>query len=205
MSAQPQPRTPVITFDEFLVAQEWRALLDFTLSSEPQFVATEVIGSHGEGRLDRDYRRSRVLFDLGRFRDIFTERLTTFLPQVLMRTGHPPFELASIETQLTSTNNSEFFRVHTDNDATQVNSRVITFVYFFHREPRTFVGGELRIYDSYREGNRTLAVGPYRVVYPLQNQIMFFPSGVLHEVLPVGCPGGAFCDSRFTVNGWFHQ
>jgi SM-20-related protein len=187
------------------VAQEWRALLDFTLGNERQFVATEVIGGHGEGRLDRDYRRSRVLFDLGHFRDLFTERLTTFLPQVLLRTGHPPFELASIETQLTGTNNSEFFRVHTDNDATQVNSRVLTFVYFFHREPRAFVGGELRIYDSYRDGNRTLASGPYRVVYPLQNQIVFFPSGVLHEVLPVGCPGGAFGDCRFTVNGWFHQ
>jgi Rps23 Pro-64 3,4-dihydroxylase Tpa1-like proline 4-hydroxylase len=205
MNARAEPQTPVITFDEFLVAQEWRALLDFTLASEPQFAHTEVIGSDGVGRLDTDYRRSRVLFDLGHFRDLFTQRLTTFLPLVLHRTGQPPFALASIETQLTGTNNSEFFRMHTDNDATAVNTRVLTFVYFFHREPQSFAGGELRIYDSYRQGQRTLASGPYRIVYPLQNQIVFFPSGVLHEVLPVGCPSGAFCDSRFTVNGWFHQ
>jgi Rps23 Pro-64 3,4-dihydroxylase Tpa1-like proline 4-hydroxylase len=39
----------------------------------------------------------------------------------------------------------------------------------------------------------------------MQNQIVFFPSETLHEVLPVECPSGEFADSRFTVNGWLHR
>ena len=44
-----------------------------------------------------------------------------------------------------------------------------------------------------------------RLVQPLQNQLVCFPSGCLHEILPVVCPSGAFEHSRFTINGWFHQ
>jgi Rps23 Pro-64 3,4-dihydroxylase Tpa1-like proline 4-hydroxylase len=199
------PQTPVVIFDEFLVAQEFRELLEFTLAREAYFAHTEVIGGNGQGRQDVDYRRSRVLFDLQGFDRVFSERLMIFMPQILSGLSIGPFDVSQIEIQLTSTNNSEFFRMHTDNDAPQVARRLITFVYFYHREPRAFAGGELRIHDSYRSGDRTLASGPYRIVYPQQNQIVFFYSGTLHEILPVGCPTGQFADSRFTVNGWFHQ
>jgi Rps23 Pro-64 3,4-dihydroxylase Tpa1-like proline 4-hydroxylase len=205
MSSDPLPQTPVVIFDEFLVAQELRELLEFTLTREPCFAHTEVIGGNGEGRRDLDYRRSRVLFDLEGFDRVFSERLKTFMPRILTGLGIGPFDVSQIEIQLTGTNNSEFFRMHTDNDAPPVARRLITFVYFFHREPRAFSGGELRIHDSYRSADRTLASGPYRIVYPQQNQIVFFYSGTLHEILPVGCPTGQFADSRFTVNGWFHQ
>jgi SM-20-related protein len=205
MSSDALPQTPVVIFDEFLVAQELRELIDFTLAREPQFAHTEVIGGNGEGRRDLDYRRSRVLFDLAGFDRVFSDRLMMFMPQILAGLGMGPFDVSQLEIQLTGTNNSEFFRMHTDNDAPQVARRLITFVYFFHREPRAFSGGELRIQDSYRSGERTLASGPYHIVYPQQNQILFFYSGTLHEILPVGCPTGQFSDSRFTVNGWFHQ
>jgi SM-20-related protein len=205
MSSNPQPQTPVVIFDEFLAAQEWRSLLEFTLAREPQFTQTQVIGGDGDGRMDLDYRRSRVLFDLESFHGMFAERLMTFMPQILAGLGIHSFDVSQLEIQLTGTNNSEFFRMHTDNDAPQVARRLITFVYFFYREPRGFSGGELRIHDSYRSEDKTLASGPYRIVYPQQNQIVFFYSGTLHEILPVGCPTGQFADSRFTVNGWFHQ
>jgi SM-20-related protein len=205
MSSDAVPQTPVVIFDEFLVAQELRGLLEFTLAREPYFAHTEVIGGNGQGRRDLDYRRSSVLFDLQGFDRVFSDRLMIFMPQILTGLGIGPFDVSQIEIQLTSTNNSEFFRMHTDNDAPQVARRLVTFVYFFHREPRAFAGGELRIHDSYRSGDRTQASGPYRIVYPQQNQIVFFYSGTLHEILPVGCPTGQFADSRFTVNGWFHQ
>jgi Rps23 Pro-64 3,4-dihydroxylase Tpa1-like proline 4-hydroxylase len=40
---------------------------------------------------------------------------------------------------------------------------------------------------------------------PQQNQIVFFPCSVLHEITPVECPSRAFADSRFTLNGWLHK
>jgi hypothetical protein len=35
-----------------------------------------------------------------------------------------------------------------DAGADQVNSRALTFVYYFHREPKAFVGGELRVFSA---------------------------------------------------------
>jgi Rps23 Pro-64 3,4-dihydroxylase Tpa1-like proline 4-hydroxylase len=205
MAKNDQPQTPAAIFDEFLVGQEWRALLDFTLSHAEQFGATEVIGSNGHGRLDQSYRRSRVIFDLGPFHQLFAERLLTFLPHVLLRLSYPAFPVSQMEIQLTGTNNGEYFRVHTDNDHGQVAGRVLTFVYFFYREPRGFDGGALRIYDTARDNGTAARVGPYRDVCPEQNQVVFFDSGCLHEIIPVRCPSGDFADSRFTVNGWFHR
>jgi SM-20-related protein len=199
------PRTPIVIFDEFLVAQEWRGLLDFTLGHTPEFMATQVIGANGESRLDHHYRKSRVLFDLGPFHQIFTDRLMTFLPHVVSRLGWQPFPVTQVEVQLTGTNNGEYFRMHTDNDAGQVSGRAVTFVYFFHREPCGFAGGELCIYDTNRDNGRSEKAGQRRVVYPQQNQVVFFDSSCLHEIMPVGCPSGDFSDSRFTVNGWFHR
>jgi Rps23 Pro-64 3,4-dihydroxylase Tpa1-like proline 4-hydroxylase len=197
-------RTQIVIFDEFLVAQEWRSLLDFTLSHATQFSATEVIGGNGESRLDHSYRRSRVIFDLGPFHSLFSDRLQTFLPQVLLRLPLAPFPVAHMEIQLTGTNHGEYFRVHADNDSDQVSGRTLTFVYFFHREPCHFSGGALRIYDTVYDNGHAKRLGPYRDVYPVQNQVVFFDSSCLHEILPL-VSSGDFAACRFTVNGWFHR
>jgi Rps23 Pro-64 3,4-dihydroxylase Tpa1-like proline 4-hydroxylase len=199
------PQTPIVIFDEFLVSEEWRRLLDFTFSRMPDFMRTQVIGSDGISYADNQTRRSHVLFDVGPYHQLFIDRLMAFFPHVLARLNHQWFPVRHVEVQLTGTGNGEFFRMHTDDGADEVKTREITFVYFFYREPRPFSGGELRIYDTYRNSGRSLPTGPYRIVYPLQNQVVFFPSGCLHEILPVGCPSGDFADSRFTINGWLHR
>jgi Rps23 Pro-64 3,4-dihydroxylase Tpa1-like proline 4-hydroxylase len=40
---------------------------------------------------------------------------------------------------------------------------------------------------------------------PQQNQIVFFPCSVLHEITAIECSSRAFADSRFTLNGWLHK
>jgi len=200
-----QSQTPIAVFDEFLVAAEFRALLDFTMSRRAEFVATEVIGANGKSRPDHRQRRSCVLFELGSFHQMFVERLMTFLPQVVARLGLPWFQVSHVEAQLTMTNNGDYFRAHTDSGTGPVSKRMLTFVYFFHREPRGFTGGELRIYATSRGSDCATAPARCRVLYPMQNQVVFFASTVLHEIMPVVCPSADFVNSRFTVNGWLHR
>jgi Rps23 Pro-64 3,4-dihydroxylase Tpa1-like proline 4-hydroxylase len=116
-----------------------------------------------------------------------------------------PFQVTRDETQITASNDGDFFRWHTDNGSQEVASREITFVYFFHREPKRFCGGELRIYDSRREGDGFVPTQNYRAIVPQQNQLVVFPSSLAHEITPVECLSRAFADSRFTVNGWLHR
>ena len=150
-------------------------------------------------------RRSRVLIGLGGHEQMITDRVLTCLPRVLQKWERDPFPISRIETQATASNHGDFFHCHSDNGAEAVAAREVTFVYFFHREPKQFSGGELRIYDSRRENNYYVPTANYRTIIPEQNQLVLFASGLSHEITPVDCPSGQFADSRFTVNGWIHK
>jgi len=125
------------------------------------------------------------------------------LPAVLEQLGMEEFAITRTEVQMTASNDGDFFRPHCDDAQELVAARRITFVYFFHREPRPFEGGELRLHDSL--GGRHVSGGSYQTIVPRQNQIVFFPCSVLHEITPVECPSKAFADSRFTLNGWLRS
>ncbi|HZZ17281.1 MAG TPA: 2OG-Fe(II) oxygenase, partial [Candidatus Sulfotelmatobacter sp.] len=115
------------------------------------------------------------------------------------------FPITHVEAQITASNDGDFFGVHSDDAQETIASRRITFVYFFHGEPSPFKGGELRLYDApggYERGYQTLG---YQTIVPQQNQIVFFPCSVSHEITRVACPSKAFANSRFTLNGWLHK
>lgn len=195
-----------VVLDEFLVPEELAELTDYALSREADFVLSEVIApGEGGATIDYEHRRSRVLMDVGEHRAVIVNRIRAFLPSVLQKLGREMLDLSRVEAQMTASNDGDFFRHHNDNGQGEIASRELTFVYFFHREPKAFRGGELRIYDSRRESGEWVSTGNYHSIVPQQNQIVFFPSTLLHEITPVECPSQAFADSRFTVNGWFHR
>ena len=195
-----------VILDEFLTSAELNTLTQYVLENEMRFEMSEVLspGVTG-GAVDYDHRRSRVLMDLSGHEKMITDRILTCLPRVLKKWGRDPFPISRLETQTTASNHGDFFHCHVDNGADAVAAREITFVYFFHREPKQFGGGELRIYDSRRENDNYVPTANYRTIVPEQNQLVLFASGLSHEITPVDCPSGQFADSRFTVNGWVHK
>jgi len=199
-------RASCVVLDEFLSPQELEELTQFTLQHEIDFSASEVVSpTNDDGVINYEHRRSRVLMDPGIHQEILLERVKSALPQVLEKLGLEEFPITSMEAQITASNDGDFFHNHNDNGEGPVASRYLTFVYFFHHEPRRFEGGELRIHDSRREGDHHVAAGSYQTIAPQQNQIVFFPSSLLHEITTVKCPSGLFADSRFTLNGWLHR
>ncbi|HXR14925.1 MAG TPA: 2OG-Fe(II) oxygenase [Terriglobales bacterium] len=195
-----------VVLDEFLTVTELNQLRQFVFENEMRFEMSEVLspGVAG-GAVDYEHRRSRVLLDLGGNEKMITDRLRTCLPRVLQRWGRDTFSISRIETQVTASNHGDYFHCHSDNGVEEVADREITFVYFFHREPKQFSGGDLRIYDSRRENDNYIPTANYRTIVPEQNQLVLFASGLSHEITPVECPSGKFADSRFTVNGWFRK
>jgi Rps23 Pro-64 3,4-dihydroxylase Tpa1-like proline 4-hydroxylase len=133
------------------------------------------------------------------------QRIKAVLPQVLQTLGMGEFSSSGVEVQVTASNDGDFFRFHSDNGSDPVAARHLTFVYFFHREPQQFEGGELRIHDARLEEGTYVSAGSYQTIVPQQNQIVFFPCELLHEITPVNCPSRQFADSRFTLNGWLRR
>jgi len=202
-------RAKCVVLNEFLAPQELSELMTYALQREAEFKSSEVISPRGDpGAIDYDHRRSRVLMDLGKYEAIIVERIRGVLPRVLEQLGIEEFPITHVEAQITASNDGDFFGAHSDDAQEAIASRRLTFVYFFHREPRQFKGGELRLHDTYgTNGSRSEArgTGGYHSIVPQQNQIVFFPCSLLHEITAVECASRAFADSRFTLNGWLHK
>jgi Rps23 Pro-64 3,4-dihydroxylase Tpa1-like proline 4-hydroxylase len=195
-----------VVLDEFLSPQEVEELTRFTLEHKANFTASEVLSPHAEdGVVNYEHRRSRVLMDLGRYEHLMVERVKSVMPEVLRELNLEPFTIAGVEAQVTASNDGDFFHFHSDNGSDRVACRYLTFVYFFHREPKAFEGGELRIHDSRLQDGLYVSQGSYQTIVPRQNQIVLFPCEMRHEITAVKCPSRAFADSRFTLNGWFRR
>jgi Rps23 Pro-64 3,4-dihydroxylase Tpa1-like proline 4-hydroxylase len=194
-----------VVLDEFLAPAEVEALMAHTLAKESEFEVSEVISPEIGGGVDFDYRRSRILQDLGAHRDVMVSRIQACLPRILEQLEHEEYPVSRVEAQITASNDGDFFRWHNDNGEGEIASREITFVYFFHREPKQFQGGELRLYDSRWSNGMYRPESTYRTIVPQQNQLICFLSSLAHEITPVECPSRAFADSRFTLNGWLHK
>jgi hypothetical protein len=199
-------RAECVVLDEFLAPQELEELTTFVLEHEADFENSEVISPAGEmGVIDYNHRRSRVLTDLGKHQEVILQRMRGVLPAVLDRLGIEVFPVTRVEAQITASNDGDFFGVHSDDGSELVASRRLTFVYFFNREPRGFEGGDLLLHDTSHAVEQPIKAGSYECISPRQNQIVFFPCAVQHEITPVRCESRAFADSRFTLNGWLHK
>lgn len=145
-----------------------------------------------------DWRRSTVIYD-NQLVDVaatLERAIRQRLPEVREALCVPAFDIASFEIQLTSHNDSEYYKWHTDNSTPHTAARTLTFVYYFYGQPKKFSGGELIIYRPDAEP---------AVIIPANDSIVFFPSRTRHEVKTVSCSSGEFEDGRFTLNGWIRR
>ncbi|MEB3292919.1 MAG: 2OG-Fe(II) oxygenase [Synechococcales bacterium] len=190
---------PYVIVPSLLPPTEWLRLLAYVAQQEANFVPTSTM----TGELD--YRKSWVLYDFPEWRDRLVETVQILLPQVLQRLGLEPFVPEQVEIQLTAHNHGNYYKIHNDNGNEEVARRVISYVYYFHRTPKPYQGGELKLYDLVDQDGMYQAGEQGITIAPPNNSLVLFPSYIMHEVLPVDCPSGNFLDSRFTLNGWVRR
>ena len=127
-------------------------------------------------------------------------KIRSVLPDVLARLGMPGLDRYRIDMSIRVYLGGGFYRAHSDSLSMGHHSRVLSFVYFFHREPRRFSGGDLLLYDTDVDTYAWTCTAFSRIV-PLRNSIVFFPSACWHQVCPVQCETDDFGDGRWAVNG----
>jgi Rps23 Pro-64 3,4-dihydroxylase Tpa1-like proline 4-hydroxylase len=181
---------------DFLPLDAVADLFAFALEKQAAFTPS-VVGL--DGAVDRTRRISSVLHDLGPLKDIVRGRLAAVLPEVLAELRISPFTPSRIEVELAAHNDGAFFATHIDTqlEAGMADMRQLSGVYYFHSLPQRFAGGQLRFHEIGGTEERLVDVEP------AHNTIVFFPSWMPHEVLPVSCPSRNFADSRFAINFWY--
>ena len=194
-----------VTFEEFLAPAQLQMVTEFVRRNVSRFKPSSVVQrGNNNGVVDQNQRRSVIMDHPDEVETLFRDNVRRLLPEVARRFSLPNLAFDTIDVQITATNDGEFFVAHQDNGGSHFKSRLLSYVYFFHREPKPFSGGELRLYEPPESAARLKAAPRQSTITPHRNGIVFFPSGLLHEIRPVEAPSKKFDDSRFTVNGWIH-
>lgn len=204
------PLPPSIQLDNFLSFEDHANLLDWVLTNRSRFKPATII--HGDThRADDRTRIALRLADLGPMEQRLRTKLLAAAPQIVASIGGRLPDVPSLELELTSYGDGAFYRAHRDIQvgpnrrslgARPGEDRVLSAVYYFHREPKAFSGGELRLY-RWGASVASSDTDDWRDILPTDNSLACFASWAVHEVRAVACPSGAFEDSRFALNCWY--
>ena len=191
---------PHLLWRNFLPAEEHRAILDWALANRECFAPSLV----GAGKLRSDFRSSATAGAADYpWKEAFRQRVLDSVPELARALGVAAFEVDRIQLSLIAYNDGDFYREHVDtepsSDRGHGGDRVLSAVYYFHREPRAYSGGALRLHAFNPVSPR------FEDVAPEQNSLIAFASFARHEVRPVICPSRRFEDSRFAINCWVRR
>ena len=192
-------RHPFVQIDGFLSDAEVAWLMQLTFAAESRFVRSRVSDARD------DYRHSLMLGAPHEVWQLMTGKIKAAMPEVMPQLRLGNFPIGNIDCQITASIDGSYFKAHTDAGSNETYKRQFTYVYYFNREPKGFMGGELRLYDDTIRNGKLAATDSFQVVEPRHNSIVFFQAAVMHEVMPVSMPSKQFRDARFTVNGWIER
>jgi len=187
--------------ENFLSDELSLEIFSHAVESKEKYTASRV-GSKEDGRVNEQARISLVLRDLGSFDSVLQRKIHDFYPEILAGLKMEDFKVREeIELELAAHGDGAFYKPHIDMRPGSTGERVVSVVYYMHSMPKVFSGGSLRIFPVQPMPGNDLPIE----IEPKHNSLLVFPSYVLHEVLPVVCPGAAFADYRFAVNCWMYK
>jgi Rps23 Pro-64 3,4-dihydroxylase Tpa1-like proline 4-hydroxylase len=152
--------------------------------------------------VDPSQRVSLHLPDIAPIKAWFLPLVRSRLAEMIARCDVTPFTPGEIETRCTAYADGAFFKTHSDN--LYHVTRRLSFVYYFHRTPKPYTGGDLLLYDAEPEDASHYFSDRFTRIETRDNSLIVFPSELFHEVTRVVSPSSAFADSRFTLNGHIH-
>lgn len=196
---------PFVRLSKVLTAKEQLQLWQEVQKSQSTLRAASV-GNGLEGRIDTDVRQADRLSDTQRVHGWFLPRLEAVIERsgAVARLGLEMIPAGKRELQVTNHGHGGFFHMHRDTGEGQTGLRGLTYVYYFHREPSRFTGGDLLLFDQTVTGERADIVSFTRLA-PQPNSVILFRPDRLHAVTRIFSDSTDPLDGRWTVNGWFHQ
>jgi Rps23 Pro-64 3,4-dihydroxylase Tpa1-like proline 4-hydroxylase len=183
----------------WLGAEKAADLLDYAIDNQTHFEPTKVrFEGEAEARIEERSRRSLVLRDLGPHARFLEDKARGLQEELENAFGMDHAPTQAVELEIAAHADGDYYHPHIDTftataGATDINRR-LSLVYYFHRLPRRFGGGNLRLLGLGRM--------PAVAIDPTHDSLLAFPSFLPHAVEEVSGAGGDFADSRFAVNIW---
>jgi SM-20-related protein len=83
----------------------------------------------------------------------------------------------------------------------QNSADILHMMYHFHKQPKGFTGGGIRLFDGRIENGMKRPTASFRDVEIGDNNLLIFPENVVSAGLPVRCPTRSFADGLFGIRG----
>lgn len=207
------PFPPHAQLLNFLPEPDVGALFDWAIAQEAQFKPAKILYGEGgrESGLRPSVRQTLKHCGLGELEPMMRARMFERLPEIIAAAGYRGAEPRSIEFELNAYGDGAHFAPHIDIPVggsrrtvgyEEGEDRVISAVYYFHRLPKAYSGGALRLF-RFGVGPADVCASDSIAFQPIHNSVVVFPSWAMHQVEPVSCPSGRFADFRFGLNCWF--
>lgn len=191
---------PVVIVDDLLGEARAERLLAHAIASRSRFQASKVSLRH-EGIVDESRRVSLVCAELDAVMPSIEPAIRKAVDDAIPSLGLVNVDSYRLESELAWSGDGGFFRMHTDTLRYRASHRVMTMVYYFHRRPRAFTGGQLRLYGLGAQADSDAC----QEIEPRWDRAVCFPSWYPHEVRPIRCNSSAFADGRFAITFWVHK
>ena len=188
---------PFVRVRNFLPADEHAALLAKMLAGREHFSELAGVGAgYIPDAMTRNNseanRRFAAEAQLG-----FEPRLRKLAEDAAPRLGMRVLGAYRLDLKVRTYQTGEFYAAHSDFSEGDSTPREINYVYYLHRRPKSFSGGDLLLHDGDLGG----LLNAFTRIEPEDNSIVLFPSRCVHEVTEVQCDPGDFGAGRFSLNG----
>ena len=200
-TTRPLP-TPFFRRPAFLPTSDRDRIMAYALESEAKFKPLSITANFRDGsqaqRRDTALRDQLGLSKIPELRDVIEPHIQAILPRMISDLDLPEFEIREIHLSMSLTRNAGFGKPHRDD----VNSgAMISFLYYFHSQPKQFTGGDLMLYDRQVDPNAAVISEATRFVHA-DNLLVAFPCNAVHEITRVECPSPEFGHGRFAIAGF---
>ncbi len=193
----------VMQMAQFLPKHERDALFDAACANQEAFQCPGIPGSNEGGALylSSDSEEFNQL-GVGPVREAFeclSKRILRLLPTLFTALGVKSFPVPRIPLTLVNGLNGHSGCPHADENGGRFK---ISLLYYFHRVPKAFRGGDLEFYATDAGSPSGHNNMPCARVDNKDNLLVAFPSQTFHGITDVQCDSNEFADGRFAAIGF---
>lgn len=193
----------VVQVAQLLPKHERDALFDAVCISQKAFHRPGIPGGEDGGSLyfspDSDERDQSGVCPASGACLCLSKRIRELLPELFTALGIESFPVPSIPLTVVNGRNGHVGLPHTDESAGRF---VVSLLYYFHRAPKAFRGGDLEFYNTDPTSVSGQSIEPLARIDHTDNLLIAFPSDTFHGITEVRCDSDDFADGRFAAIGF---
>ena len=190
---------PFVQIEDFLPQAEHERMHAIALSLAADFAGGRV-GPPEDRRIDESHRRGLAVDHVASDRfGTLVPRVLALLPGIRRRLRlNPRTADRAVGVSLAAYPHGGFAGPHCDTGPRPYPRLRLHCVYFFHRAPHAFSGGDLLLYDTDVETGDYDRFAFSRIV-PASNSLLVLPTSCYHEVAQVTSRSNALADARLSA------